>query len=56
MMDSSPFATASVSKARLDTCRACDRLFKPTMQCKSCGCFMHIKTRLESSTCPEGKW
>lgn len=42
--------------ARLQICRECPRLFKPTMQCKECGCFMRIKTRLKSASCPIGKW
>lgn len=42
--------------ARLKICRECPSLFKPTMQCKECGCFMRIKTRLKSASCPIGKW
>lgn len=42
--------------ARLQICKECPRLFKPTMQCKECGCFMRIKTRLKSASCPIGKW
>jgi hypothetical protein len=41
---------------RLNICKACPRLFKPTMQCKECGCFMRIKTRMKSQSCPIGKW
>jgi hypothetical protein len=43
-------------KERLDTCLNCERLIKLTTQCKECGCFMHIKTKLPQSTCPIGKW
>jgi len=25
-------------------------------QCKKCGCFMAIKTKLQAATCPLGKW
>lgn len=42
--------------ARLDICAACPRLFKPTFTCKECGCFMKVKVRLTTSTCPIGKW
>lgn len=57
-MDSSASATRSRSQARLDICRQCEFLFKPTMTCKKCGCFMRIKTLLPEGTvhCPEGKW
>lgn len=46
----------SYHKNRLDICKQCPRLFKPTLQCKECGCFMRIKTRIKSQTCPIGKW
>jgi len=48
--------TISYYEERLNICRECPRLFKPTMQCKECGCFMRIKTRLKSASCPIGKW
>jgi predicted Zn-ribbon and HTH transcriptional regulator len=46
-------------KQRLDICLDCDRLFElipHAPQCKECGCFMKVKTRLKSSSCPLGKW
>jgi len=45
-----------VAFERLDICNDCPSLFRPTWTCKECGCFMKIKARLESSTCPLGKW
>jgi hypothetical protein len=44
------------SQERLNICKACPRLFKPTLTCKECGCFMKVKTTLEGATCPKGKW
>jgi len=41
---------------RLKICQACPRFFKPTSQCKECGCFMKIKVHLKSAECPIGKW
>jgi hypothetical protein len=41
---------------RQDICRECNELIKPAWTCKQCGCFMKIKTRLDASTCPLGKW
>lgn len=46
----------TMSKERLAICAGCPKLFRPTMTCKSCGCFLRIKTLLASQTCPEGKW
>lgn len=41
---------------RFDICKSCPELIKLTKQCKSCGCFMVLKTQLEKATCPLGKW
>ena len=49
-------APEEVQKARLDTCEGCVHLFKPTGNCKRCGCFVKIKTQLLHSKCPVGKW
>ncbi len=41
---------------RLDICISCPELIQLTKTCKKCGCFMEIKTKLEASRCPIGKW
>jgi hypothetical protein len=41
---------------RYSICTSCEEFFKPTHQCKKCGCFMNVKTKLEASKCPLGKW
>jgi hypothetical protein len=41
---------------RFMTCLDCERLLRPTYNCKECGCFMKIKVKLESQSCPLGKW
>lgn len=43
-------------KQRFSICQICPRFFKPTGQCKECGCFMRIKARIPSQKCPIGKW
>lgn len=45
-----------VQKARYDLCLACPELIKLTKQCKKCGCFMPLKTKLPAAECPIGKW
>jgi hypothetical protein len=45
-----------VSSKRLSICRSCPELIKLTEQCKKCGCFMAIKTKIEKATCPMEKW
>jgi hypothetical protein len=46
----------SLSDDRYSICQACPELIKLTKQCKKCGCFMAIKTKLQLATCPLGKW
>ena len=41
---------------RMKICLQCEHFLKMTKQCKKCGCFMIIKTRLPNSTCPIDKW
>lgn len=53
---STQYVDASVSSQRYDTCLSCPELIKLTKQCKQCGCFMGLKTKLENATCPLGKW
>lgn len=50
------FTTEEKRNNRLDICKGCDRLFKPTRTCKECGCFMTAKTWLRLASCPLGKW
>ena len=45
-----------VYKERINICRKCEFYFKPTGNCRKCGCFMHIKTRLNYAKCPILKW
>lgn len=44
------------SKKRLDICLSCEHLIKTTTQCKKCGCFMNLKTKLPHASCPINKW
>ena len=37
-------------------CEKCEFLFKPTNSCKKCGCFMKVKTKVATASCPIGKW
>jgi hypothetical protein len=46
----------AISNKRFAICQACPELIKLSKQCKKCGCFMAIKTKLEKAECPIGKW
>ena len=50
------FASDSQRLERLSICEDCDTYKASTRQCKECGCFMKVKTRIPSSQCPLGKW
>ena len=41
---------------RWDECQKCEFLFKPTNNCKKCGCFMQKKVKISTASCPIGKW
>jgi hypothetical protein len=44
-----------IAKERMDICNACPELL-PTGNCKKCGCFMSLKTKLPHAFCPLNKW
>jgi len=47
---------SAIIDARLAECRDCEHFIKATSQCKKCGCFMKVKARLATASCPIGKW
>ena len=49
-------AEEQVVVARINICEECPRLFRPTQQCKECGCFVKAKARIKNASCPLSKW
>lgn len=49
-------ASSLTADERFSICKGCPEFIKFSNQCKKCGCFMQLKTKLEEATCPEGKW
>ena len=45
-----------VSMSRYSICEGCPSFLNITKQCKECGCFMKIKTKIDTAVCPIGKW
>jgi hypothetical protein len=41
---------------RMKICISCDNFIRMTSQCKKCGCFMHLKSKLPNASCPIGLW
>jgi hypothetical protein len=56
LFDRENFIEEEVTNKRISICKACPQLIKLTTQCKKCGCFMTVKTKLKQATCPLGKW
>lgn len=50
------WASQEVAEKRFSICKECPEFIELTTQCKKCGCFMKVKTKLEIATCPLGKW
>lgn len=50
------YVDKEISAQRYEICKQCPELFDLTKQCKKCGCFMALKTKLTEATCPIGKW
>ena len=50
------YTTEEQAKNRYAICQKCPELITLTKQCKQCGCFMAIKTKLKNAECPLGKW
>jgi hypothetical protein len=48
------FVNDETQQKRLNICKTCDQFIDG--RCKSCGCFMEQKTKLEAATCPISKW
>ncbi|WP_232424453.1 DUF6171 family protein [Leptospira alstonii] len=46
------------SKKRLETCLSCPLILKGFLseQCSVCGCFVRLKTKLKSESCPIFRW
>tara|TARA_R110000824_G_scaffold292578_2_gene480988 strand:+ start:2999 stop:3397 length:399 start_codon:yes stop_codon:yes gene_type:complete len=50
------FVSNEVYNERIAICKSCVYYFSPTGQCKRCLCFMKIKSRISSQSCPEKFW
>lgn len=56
MFDPTKHAELPVAEARMQICEQCPRFVHITKQCKECGCFMNLKTKLSGAKCPLDKW
>lgn len=49
------WASKEKQEKRWSICKGCPEL-KKSNRCKKCGCFMKVKTKLNTSSCPINKW
>lgn len=56
MFESSMFVEEKEKERRLAICNNCPNLYKLTGNCKLCGCFVKLKTKLKNQNCPISKW
>ena len=50
------FVPDEIYEERMAICKECIYYFKPTGNCKRCLCFMKIKSRISSQSCPQKYW
>lgn len=46
---------SNIVARRIEECKKCPELTR-FRTCNQCGCFMPVKTRIKSASCPLGKW
>lgn len=56
LLSSNSYTTEEIAIKRFSICADCPELIKLTSQCKKCGCFMKLKTKLKHAACPIGQW
>ena len=49
-------AEPDVAHHRIEICNSCEFLLEITRNCKKCGCFVDVKTKLAHTSCPVKKW
>lgn len=50
------FVSKKIAQSRYDICKNCNRFNKITFQCKECMCFMKLKVKIATASCPLKKW
>jgi hypothetical protein len=56
LLNKDNYIDQKIADQRFSICLECPRLIKKTKQCRECGCFMELKTKLYNAYCPIGKW
>lgn len=56
LLNKQNYVANEIADSRMQLCEQCPELIKMTKQCKKCGCFMALKTKIKFATCPLQKW
>jgi hypothetical protein len=56
LLNKANWTMEEVRAKRIEICNECPEFIHITKQCKKCGCFMELKTKLEEAFCPLRKW
>lgn len=51
-----PSAGEEEAARRIAICEACEFFITADRRCSKCGCWMEIKKKLRTATCPESRW
>ena len=49
-------AEGELAAERMKVCKGCVQFTKISHQCKLCGCFLDLKTKLLEASCPIDNW
>ena len=50
------FVLDIIQEQRYSICKKCPEFIGLTTQCRKCGCFMKLKTKISLASCPLQKW
>jgi len=56
LLNPANYTDDELGKKRYEICLTCPELIDLTKQCRQCGCFMILKTKLKTAVCPLKKW
>jgi hypothetical protein len=56
LINGSKRSPEDIKNERLAICDTCEFFKHSTRQCRKCGCFMDLKSRLDKANCPMKKW
>jgi len=56
ILKSAAAVTPEESARRMEICEQCEFFKADEARCTQCGCYMKVKTKFRTASCPKGKW